>query len=101
MSNSSEQNSVAAMTAEIVSAYVSHNQIATAELAGLISAVAGQLGRIGSGPKQPAEKTVEPAVPVRRSVQPDHLVCLLCGKEQKNSQAASGGGARSDAPKVP
>ena len=39
VTESSEQNSVAAITAEIVSAYVSHNQIATAELAGLISAV--------------------------------------------------------------
>ena len=83
MTESSEQNSLASFTAEIVSAYVSHNQIATAELAGLISAVAGQLGRIGSEPEQPAEKTVEPAVPVRRSVQPDYLVCLMCGKKQK------------------
>ena len=30
-----------------------------------------------------ATRTPEPAVPVRRSVQPDHLVCLVCGKKQK------------------
>ncbi len=83
MTESAEQNALAAMTAEIVSAYVSHNQIATAELADLIGAVAGQLGRIGSEPEQPAEKKLEPAVPVRRSIQPDHLICLVCGKKQK------------------
>ncbi len=70
-------------TAEIVSAYVSHNQIATAELAGLISAVAGQIGRIGSEPEQSAEAKPELAVPVRRSIHPDCLVCLACGKKQK------------------
>ena len=78
-----EEVSLAPLTTEIVSAYVSHNQIAIAELADLISAVAGQLGRIGPAPGQPAEAQPAPAVPVRRSVQPDHLVCLVCGKKQK------------------
>ena len=78
-----EEVSLAPLTTEIVSAYVSHNQIAIAELADLISAVAGQLGRIGPAPEQPAEAKPAPAVPVRRSVQPDHLVCLVCGKKQK------------------
>ena len=78
-----EEVSLAPLTTEIVSAYVSHNQIAIAELADLISAVAGQLGRIGPAPEQPAEAKPAPAVPVRRSVQPDYLVCLVCVKKQK------------------
>ena len=76
-------SSLAQLTAEIVSAYVSNNQIALSELAGLISAVAGQLGKVGAEPEQPAEEKPEPAVSVRRSVRPDHLVCLVCGKPQK------------------
>jgi predicted transcriptional regulator len=71
------------MTAEIVSAYVSHNQIATADLAGLITAVADKLGRIGSKPEQLKEEKIEPAVAVRRSIRPDHLLCLVCGKPHK------------------
>ena len=83
MSEGREQTSLAEMTAEIVSAYVSHNQIATADLAGLITAVADKLGRIGSNPEQPEQEKIEPAVSVRRSIRPDHLLCLVCGKPQK------------------
>jgi predicted transcriptional regulator len=82
VNETSESVSVAALTAEIVSAYVSKNQIAMADLAGLITAVAGQLSKIGAEPEQPAEE-VQPAVSVRRSVRPDHLVCLVCGQRQK------------------
>jgi predicted transcriptional regulator len=83
VNETSEPASVAALTAEIVSAYVSNNQIAMAELAGLITAVAGRLSSAGAGPEQTAEEKPEPAVSVRRSVRPDHLVCLVCGKPQK------------------
>jgi predicted transcriptional regulator len=83
VSESLEQTSLAEMTAEIVSAYVSYNEIATADLAGLITAVADKLGRIGSDPDQPEEAKIEPAVSVRRSIRPDHLLCLVCGKPQK------------------
>jgi predicted transcriptional regulator len=76
-------SSLAQLTAEIVSAYVSNNGIASSELGGLISAVAGQLGKIGAEPEQPAEEKPAPAVSVRRSLRPDHLVCLVCGKPKK------------------
>ena len=76
-------SSLAQLTAEIVSAYVSNNQIAPSELAGLIRTVAGQLSKVGAEPDQPAEEKPEPAVSVRRSIRPDHLVCLICGKPQK------------------
>ena len=76
-------SSLAQLTAEIVSAYVSNNHIAPSELAGLITTVAGQLSKVGAKPEQPAEEKPEPAVSVRRSIRPDHLVCLICGKPQK------------------
>ena len=76
-------SSLAQLTAEIVSAYVSNNKIAPSELGGLITTVAGQLSKVGAEPEQPAEEKPEPAVSVRRSIRPDHLVCLVCGKPQK------------------
>ncbi len=58
----------------IVTAYVLNNQIAMADVAGLITAVAGRLSRVGAEPEQPAEEKPEAAVSVRRSVRPDHFV---------------------------
>jgi predicted transcriptional regulator len=78
-----EQNALATITAEVVSAYFSHNQIALPDLAKLIGAVAGELRKVGTEVEQSEETKPEPAVPIRRSIHPDHLVCLVCGKPQK------------------
>ncbi len=83
MTESSESATLAEVTTEIVSAYVAHNKIAPADVAALISTVAVQLARIGTEVEPPTEEKFEPAVPVRRSVQPDRLLCLVCGKAQK------------------
>ncbi len=83
MSESSEPTLLLKITAEIVAAYVSNNQIAMADLAGLISAVADRVSKVGAEPEQAKNEEPEPAVSVRRSVRPDHLVCLVCGKPQK------------------
>ena len=77
------RSSLAELTVEIVSAYVAHNQIASSEVAKLITVVAGELNKIGTEVEPPTEEKPEPAVPVRRSIRPDHLVCLICGKKQK------------------
>jgi predicted transcriptional regulator len=73
----------AELTAEIVSAYVSNNETALSDVAALITAVAGQLSRIGTAPEPVEVEKPEPAVPIRRSIQRDHLLCLVCGKPQK------------------
>jgi MucR family transcriptional regulator, transcriptional regulator of exopolysaccharide biosynthesis len=73
----------AELTVEIVSAYVSNNTTAPADVAALITAVAGQISRIGTEPEPAEVEKSEPAVPVRRSIQRDHLLCLVCGKPQK------------------
>jgi predicted transcriptional regulator len=77
------RSSLAELTAEIVSSYVSNNEIALSDVATLITAVGSQMAKVGAAVKLPAEEKPEPAVPVRRSVRPDHLVCLICGKKQK------------------
>jgi predicted transcriptional regulator len=79
----SEPNGVAELTVKIVSAYVSHNTVAQSELPKLITTVAGQLRQGSAVSEQPAEDKPDPAVSVRRSIRPDHLVCLVCGQPQK------------------
>ena len=62
---------------EIVSSYVRHHKIATDQLAGLIVEVHRALTGLGRVP--PAQEPPRPAVPIRRSVQQDYIVCLECG----------------------
>lgn len=83
MDKSSESETLAEVTAEIVSAYVSNNKIAPADLAVLIKAVAGEMAKVRTVVEPPAEEKPGPAVAIRRSIQPDHLICLVCGKPQK------------------
>ena len=73
--------SLAGLTTGIVAAYVSGNTIAPADLGDLIGAVGRALGAAGREQAEPARP--EPAVPVRRSIRDDHLVCLVCGKQQR------------------
>ena len=76
-----EPQAVAKLTTEIVVAFVTRNTIAPADLGNLIGAVARALGALGREQTAPAQP--EPAVPIRRSVHDDHVVCLVCGKKQK------------------
>jgi len=41
------------------------------------------MAKVGAEVESPAEEKPEPAVPIRRSIQRDHLLCLVCGKPQK------------------
>ena len=66
---------------EIVSAYVSKNEVAAADLPALIKSVHATLGGIGGAPRPAAGKP--PAVPVKKSVTPDFIVCLEDGKKLK------------------
>ena len=71
------------MTAEVVSAYVSNNTLPTGQLADVIQAVYNSLrGLDGQVVETPAEP-LKPAVPVRKSVTPEYLVCLEDGKKLK------------------
>ena len=65
------------VVAEIVSSYVAQNSVGVDQIAGLIVTVHRTLS--GLGESVPAPVALEPAVPIRRSVQRDHVVCLECG----------------------
>ena len=63
--------------ARIVGSYVRHHQITPDELIGLIVEVHRALAGLERTP--PVQEPPEPAVPIRRSVQQDYIVCLECG----------------------
>ena len=69
------------LTTEIVAAHASHNKLSPEALLQLIESVYSALA--GSGRPAATEAKPEPAVPVKRSVFPDHLVCLEDGKKLK------------------
>jgi predicted transcriptional regulator len=72
------------LAADIVSAYVSNNSVPATDLPALISDVFNALQRVGSGvPVAPSEPP-KPAVPVKRSVNNDFIVCLEDGKKFKS-----------------
>ena len=72
------------MTAEIVSAYVGHNTIAPEELPGLIHKVFAALTGASNGSAVQIQSQSEPAVPIRKSITPDYLICLEDGKKFKS-----------------
>src|SRR6478752_3031849 len=83
MEEAGEQQGLLSLTAEIVAAFASHNTVATSDLPGLIGTVYAALRAAGT---VEAEKPVEgpvPAVPIKKSVTPDFIVCLEDGKKLK------------------
>jgi predicted transcriptional regulator len=78
-----EQPELIDMTAEIVAAYVSANSIPASDLPGLIHNVHTALIGVAAGePPPPPPK--DPAVPIKKSITPDFLVCLEDGRRFKS-----------------
>lgn len=72
------------LSSEIVAAYVGHNALSPADLPKLIAEVYGALIALGTTHDGDEQEPLKPAVSVRRSVTPDHLVCLEDGKKFKS-----------------
>ena len=79
-----ENSELVELTAEIISAYVSNNDVRPGELPTLIAEVHSALVRAPQGPAQPEPQPQTPAVSVRRSVTPDYIFCLEDGKGFKS-----------------
>lgn len=69
------------LTTQIVSAHVGNNQVGAGDVPAVIQSVHRALSGLGSVPVE-AEKP-QPAVPIKKSIFPDHIVCLECGKSMK------------------
>jgi predicted transcriptional regulator len=77
-----------ALTASIVAAYVSNNSVQAADLGSLIDTVHQALSRAENGQVAPAPvvdpQDLRPAVPIKRSVTDEYIICLEDGKQFKS-----------------
>jgi predicted transcriptional regulator len=76
MSGEDARAETARFVAHIVASYVAHHSVSAGDLGRLIGMVHGALGQLG---KTEEPEPQEPAVPIRRSVQRDVVICLDCG----------------------
>jgi predicted transcriptional regulator len=72
------------LTVDIVAAYVSNNSVAAADIPNLINDVHSALVRVSSPQGNGPADAARPAVPVKKSIMPDYLVCLEDGKKFKS-----------------
>jgi len=82
MSNEVSPPELMSLTTQIVSAHVGNNTVAVNDLPNLIEQVYKTLANMGRDTENQAERP-QPAVPIKKSVTPDYLVCLEDGKKLK------------------
>jgi predicted transcriptional regulator len=73
-----------AQTTQIVAAYVAANSLNQDDLPALIKSVYSSLTGLGEAETEPVAEPLQPAVPVRKSVTPDYIICLEDGKKFKS-----------------
>ena len=84
MAENSGESRYIELTASIVSAYVSNNSVPSAEIPSLIGQVHSALKRVSGGQVATPAEPLKPAVPVKRSITSDYLICLEDGKKFKS-----------------
>jgi predicted transcriptional regulator len=84
MAETSGDSILIELTANIVSAYVSNNSVPTADIPNLIGQVHSALKRVAVGQVAASAEPLKPAVPIKRSVTPEHIVCLEDGLKFKS-----------------
>jgi predicted transcriptional regulator len=71
------------LATEIVAAYVSNNPIPVSEVPAMIKSVHGTLGSLVGVLQNEVQTAQRPAIPIKRSITPDYIVCLEDGKKLK------------------
>jgi predicted transcriptional regulator len=84
MADNPGESSYIQLTASIVSAYVSNNTVPSAEIPNLIGQIHSALLRVSGGQAPAPAEPLKPAVPLKRSITSDYLVCLEDGKKFKS-----------------
>ncbi len=82
MNNGSTPDELLTLTTEIVAAHVANNSVAMSDLPQLIEQVYKTLANVGTEQPAAAERP-QPAVPIKKSVTPDYIICLEDGKKLK------------------
>ena len=72
------------LTANIVSAYVSNNSVSAGDIPNLINQIHSALMRVSTGQGDAHPEPLKPAISVKKSITPDHIVCLEDGKKFKS-----------------
>lgn len=78
------KNDLVEMAVEIVSAYVSANQVPPQDLPGLIRTVYSALNEVSGASPVSQDLAQEPAIAIKKSVTPDFIICLEDGKKFKS-----------------
>ncbi|NVN05428.1 MucR family transcriptional regulator [Asaia spathodeae] len=81
MSDDPDNFTLQKLTTQIISAYVTHNEIAGQDLPNLIRTVHQTLSNVAHTKPETVKPT--PAVPPKKSVFPDYIICLEDGKKLK------------------
>ncbi len=84
MAEDSSDNIYIELAADIVSAYLSHNSVPSGEIPSLINQIYAALKRVSAGQTATAADPPKPAVPIKRSVTPEYIVCLEDGLKFKS-----------------
>jgi predicted transcriptional regulator len=84
MNDNAGNESYIELAADIVSAYVSNNSVAAADLPALIGDVHNALLRVASGTAEAPAEAAKPAVSIKKSITPDYIICLEDGKKFKS-----------------
>jgi MucR family transcriptional regulator, transcriptional regulator of exopolysaccharide biosynthesis len=84
MSDDRDGGNFIELTADIVSAYVSNNAVPASDLSSLINQVHSALVRVSGGHVEAQPEPLKPAVSVKKSITPEHIVCLEDGKKFKS-----------------
>lgn len=84
MEEKTGNNELVELAADIVSAYVSNNTVVASDLPGLINETFDALNKASAKAAEPAQEELKPAVPIKKSVTPDYIICLEDGKKFKS-----------------
>src|SRR5712664_1542892 len=79
-----EDGNILELTVRVTAAYVSSNSIASADISALINNVHAALRGRSVEKAAPVEEPQMPAIPIKKSITPDHIVCLEDGKKFKS-----------------
>lgn len=71
------------MTTEVVAAYLGNNSVPASQISEVISTVHGALMNLSAGTGEPEPEPLRPAVPIKKSVTPEFIICLEDGKQLK------------------
>lgn len=78
-----EDQGLHSLTAEIVAALVASQPVAISDLPGVIASVFGALRSVGQSEVEEPAEAPAPAVPIKKSIQQDYLICLEDGRKVK------------------